>query len=75
MQVLFNANLTHDLKNQYWANTVELGPGFKLRMPWMPPNVYLSTNFLRGVYTNNLYNPHRPNYNDIQIGLWYAFTK
>ena len=75
MQVLFNANFTHDLKNQYWVNTVELGPGFKLRMPWMPPNVYLSTNFLRGVYTNNLYNPHRPNYNDIQIGLWYAFTK
>ncbi|MFL6465194.1 MAG: tetratricopeptide repeat protein, partial [Bryobacteraceae bacterium] len=74
-QALFNVNYTHDLKNQYWANTVEMGPGLKLRMPFMPPNVYFSADLLRGVYTNNQYNPRRPNYNDIRIGFWYAITR
>ncbi len=74
-EVLFNANYTHDLKNQYWAETVEVGPGLKLHMPWMRPGVYVSADFLRGVYTNNLGNPRRPNYDDIRVGLWYAFTK
>jgi hypothetical protein len=41
----------------------------------MPPNVYFSSDFLRGVYTNNLYNPRRPNYNDLRVSLWYARTK
>ena len=74
-QVLFNVNYTHDLKNQYWANTVEMGPGLRLHMPFMPPNVYFSADLLRGVYTNNEYNPRRPNYNDIRIGFWYAITR
>lgn len=74
-QALFNVNATQDSKHQYWANTIEMGPGIKLHLPWMPPNVYLSSDFLRGVYTNNLYNPRRPNYNDVRIGLWYAMTK
>jgi len=74
-QALFNVNVTQDSKHQYWANTIEMGPGMKLRLPWMPPNVYLSTDFLRGVYTNNLYNPRRPNYYDLRVGLWYAMTK
>lgn len=68
-------NLTQDVKRQYWADTVEMGPGLKLRLPWMPPNVYLATDFLRGVYTNNLSNPRRPNYYDVRISLWYAITK
>ena len=74
-QALFNVNYTHDLKNQYWANAVEMGPGLKLRMPFMPPNVYFSADLLRGVYTNNQYNPRRPNYNDVRIGFWYAITR
>ena len=75
LQAVFNANYIHDLKNQYWAETVELGPGIKLHMPWMRPGVYFSSDFLRGAYTNNVGNPRRPNYNDVRVGFWYAFTK
>ncbi|MBV8811508.1 MAG: hypothetical protein JO033_22810, partial [Acidobacteriaceae bacterium] len=74
-QTLFNANYVHDIKNQYWANTVEMGPGIKLHLGWMPSNVYFATDFLRGVYTQNQYNPRRPNYNDIRVSFWYAITK
>jgi len=74
-QLLFNVNFTHDVKNQYWAETLEMGPGVKVHLPWMAPNVYLSADFLRGVYTDNQYNPRRPNYNDIRVSLWYAITK
>jgi hypothetical protein len=34
-----------------------------------------SVNFLRGAYLVNEGNVHRPNYNDVRIGIWYAFTK
>jgi tetratricopeptide (TPR) repeat protein len=74
-QVLWNLIGTHDLKNQYWAETVETGPGVKLRFSWMHPGVYFSTDFLHGVYTNNENNPRRPNYNDVRVGFWYAFSK
>jgi tetratricopeptide (TPR) repeat protein len=74
-QALWNINYEHDLKHEYWANTVETGPGLKLRMPYMPSNVYFYTDLLRGVYTNNAGNPRRPNYNDIRVGFWYAITR
>lgn len=74
-QLLFNINYTRDIKTQYWANTVEMGPGFKLHFPWMPPNVYFATDFLRGVYTNNENNPRGANYYDVRVGFWYAITK
>jgi tetratricopeptide (TPR) repeat protein len=74
-QALFNVNFTQDVKRQYWANTVEMGPGLRLHLPWMPPNVYMSSDFLRGVYTNNVSNPRRPNYYDVRVSLWYAITK
>ncbi len=74
-QLLLNVNYTRDVKNQYWANTIELGPGIKLHFRWMPPNVYLATDFLRGAYTNNQDNPRKPNYNDVRVGFWYAMTK
>jgi hypothetical protein len=74
-QFLWNVNYLHDLKNQYWAETVETGPGLRVRVPWMRPNVYFSADLLRGVYTNNQGNPRRPNYDDVRIGFWYAITK
>ena len=74
-QTLFNVNYVRDSKNQYWANTVEMGPGIKLHLFWMPPAMYFATDFLRGVYTDNRYNPRRPNYNDVRVSLWYAITK
>ncbi len=74
-QALFNLNFTQDVKRQYWANTIEMGPGLKMHPPGMPPNMYVSADFLRGVYTNNLYNPRGPNYIDVRVSLWYAITK
>jgi hypothetical protein len=74
-QLLWNANYVRDSQNQYWANSIELGPGIKAHFHWMPRNVYFSADFLRGVYTNNAYNPGRPNYNDIRVAFWYALTK
>jgi len=74
-QTLLNLNYVRDSQNQYWANTIEFGPGARLHLSWMPKNVYLSADFLRGVYTINNFNPRRPNYYDARIGAWYAVTK
>jgi tetratricopeptide (TPR) repeat protein len=74
-QALWNANLVRDVKQQYWANTVEIGPGIKLHTSWMPRGLYFATDFLRGVYLTPYYWPKRPNYNDIRISFWYAVTK
>ncbi len=74
-QLLFNLNYTRDFKNQYWANTTEYGPGIKLHLPGTPRNVYLSTDFLRGVYKSNPYYLNLHGYSDIRVGFWYAFSK
>ncbi len=71
-QLLFNVNYVRDVKAEYWANTVEIGPGFKFRMPWMPPSMYLSADLLHGFYTEA---SPRPNYNDVRVSVWYAVTK
>jgi hypothetical protein len=34
----------------------------------------MSIGFLRGAYTINENNPRRPNFYDLRIGLWYAFS-
>ena len=82
-QILFNANFVADVKNQYWANTLEIGPGAKVHLPWMRPNVYLSADFLRGFYLRGDYYPPcilkgcspEASYNDLRVSFWYAFTK
>ena len=74
VQLLWNANLTVDSKRQYWANTVETGPGIRFRLPGAPPGLLLSVNGLRGVYLINRDNPRRPNFFDLRAGFCYAFT-
>jgi tetratricopeptide (TPR) repeat protein len=71
LQAYWNVNGTGDLKREYWANTAETGPGVR----WSHDAVQFSVNFLRGVYLLNQGNPYRPNYNDIRIGIWYAFSR
>ncbi len=71
-QLLFNVNYVRDLKREYWANTVEIGPGMRFRLPWMPPNMFLSTDLLHGFYAG--ISP-KPNYNDVRVSVWYAVTK
>jgi hypothetical protein len=36
--------------------------------------MWLGLNLLRGVYLVNENNPRRPNYTDVRLGVWYAFT-
>lgn len=67
----WNVNATTDVKRQYWANTAETGPGVR----WRFNAVQFSANFLRGVYLLNGGNPYRPNYYDLRIGVWYAFSR
>jgi len=74
-QLYANADYVHDLKNQYWANTVDFGPGARAHLPWMPPGVYLAADYLRGVYTQNKGNPRRPNYTDFRVSFWYAASR
>ncbi|MEI9814684.1 MAG: tetratricopeptide repeat protein [Acidobacteriota bacterium] len=71
VQFYWNWNLTADLKREYWANTAETGPGVR----WRVNGVELTANFLRGAYLRNVANPYRPNYNDLRIGIWYAFHR
>jgi Tfp pilus assembly protein PilF len=75
LQVLMNLNLTKDSKNEYWANALEFGPGFKIHPAWLPANLYFSADLLRGVYLDNEYNPRRPNYYDARLSFWYARTQ
>ncbi len=78
-QLLWNFNSVRDIKHQYWANTIETGPGIKLHLPWMPRNVYFSADFLRGIYTDGPYVDRQfirhSNYDDIRVSFWYAITK
>jgi len=73
-QLYINGNLTFDNQRQYWANFVEAGPGIRVHSAAMPQSMYFTVNLLRGAYLINQYNPQRPNFNDLRVGVWYAFT-
>ncbi len=73
-QLYWNWNITADVKRQYWANYVETGPGIRLRIPSFPRQMLLTVSAFRGSYLVNEGNPHRPIFNDIRAGVWYAFT-
>jgi tetratricopeptide (TPR) repeat protein len=74
-QAFWNQNVTFDARQQYWANFVETGPGFRIHPSGLPTPVWLNVSAMRGVYLRNEGNPGRPNFNDFRIGIWYAFTK
>jgi tetratricopeptide (TPR) repeat protein len=73
-QFYWNANAAVDLQGQYWANTVETGPGMRFKFEASHVPLLFSINLLRGTYLINQGNPRGPNYNDLRIGVWYAFT-
>jgi Flp pilus assembly protein TadD len=74
-QLYWNVNATTDRLRQYWANYAETGPGFRFRFRDLPKSLLFSVDFLRGAYLINLDNPRRPNFFDLRVGLWYAFTR
>ena len=71
VQVYWNWNATVDATGEYWANTVETGPGVRFRLNPLQFTVH----FLRGAYLVNESNPYRPNFNDLRMGVWYAFSR
>ncbi len=71
----WNANATVDMQGQYWANYVETGPGMKFKFERSHVPLLFSVNLLRGAYLVNQNNPQRPNFNDLRIGVWYAFSR
>jgi tetratricopeptide (TPR) repeat protein len=73
-QFYWNANATVDMLGQYWANYVETGPGVKFKFEGSRIPMIFSVNLLRGAYLINQGNPRGPNFNDVRIGVWYAFT-
>ncbi len=75
VQTFWSDNLTFDVKSQYWANFVETGPGFRFHPPGSPPSLAITLGGFRGVYLRNEDNPHRPNFFDFRVGIWYAFTR
>ncbi len=74
-QVFWNDNIVFDAKHQYWANYFETGPGIRFHPPGAPRSVWVDLSGLHGVYLVNEGNPRGPNYNDVRVGIWYAFTK
>jgi Tfp pilus assembly protein PilF len=75
VQVFCNANATVDAQRQYWANFLETGPGVRFRAAAMPAGMYVTVSLLHGVYLVNEGNPRGPNFNDLRMGVWYAFTR
>jgi hypothetical protein len=74
-QVYWNGNATVDVLREYWANYAETGPGMRFRFEeWRVP-LRFSVDAMRGAYLVNQGNPRRPNFNDVRVGIWYAFTK
>jgi Tfp pilus assembly protein PilF len=75
LQLLASANVTQDSLRQYWADFVEVGPGVRWRFKGTPASLSFSLNWMRGVYMRNVGNPRGPNFWDLRMGFWYAFTR
>jgi Tfp pilus assembly protein PilF len=75
LQLLWNANLTADVKRQAWANFWEHGPGVRFRFNWMPPALLFSISALQGHYSIREGNVYGPTFRDLRAGFWYAFTR
>jgi Tfp pilus assembly protein PilF len=75
VQTFWSANLTFDVKKQYWANFVETGPGFRFHPPGTPASLAITLGGVRGSYLTNVSNPRGPNFYDFRVGIWYALTK
>lgn len=71
-QLFWNSNITFDRRREYYANFVEFGPGLRFRVPGVHPPLDLTISALRGVYLINDFNPRKPNYYDLRVGLWYS---
>jgi Tfp pilus assembly protein PilF len=71
-QWYWNTNAGTDLRRQYWANTIEAGPGLRVRWKWLPPESVFSISLVRGGYSIMEGNPYGRKYSDLRVGFWYA---
>jgi len=67
LQLFWNTNVTFDRRREAYANFVEVGPGFRFRLPW---RAEVTVSGLRGHYFFD-----RPDYYDLRIGLWLAAAR
>jgi len=74
-QLFWNTNVTFDRRREYYANFTEFGPGVRFRVPLLSPPLDMTISGLRGVYLINLFNPRKPNYYDLRVGLWYSVAR
>jgi len=74
LQVYWNGNLNLDAKRQAWANFTDTGPGARFRWREMPSALTFSLELLRGRYLLNDGSRSR-SYDDVRVGIWYAFTR
>jgi hypothetical protein len=74
-QLYWNFNATTDVKRLYWANYVEAGPGLRFRLGGRAAPLLFSVNLLKGKYLVNAVIPRGPTFNDVRIGVWYAFSR
>jgi Tfp pilus assembly protein PilF len=63
-----------DTRREYWANFVELGPSMRMTVPGLPAGMVINAEFVRGRNFFNEYNPRKPDYWDLRVGLLYALT-
>ncbi len=70
-QFYWNGNLTLDTSRQSWANFGETGPGVRVHQAFMPEPMYVTANWMRGMY---LVKTGNSNFNDFRLGVWYALS-
>jgi Tfp pilus assembly protein PilF len=75
LQLGWNFNFNADPKGQSWANFAETGPGLRFRFSVLPAAMHFTADALRGAYTVEEGGVRRPDFTDLRIGLWYAFTR
>ncbi|HLK67475.1 MAG TPA: M48 family metalloprotease [Bryobacteraceae bacterium] len=74
-QVSALVGVTFDQQRQYWANYAEAGVNLRFTGSALPQSMYFTLDAVRGIYLVNIGNPRPPNYYDLRIGVWYAFTR
>jgi hypothetical protein len=47
----------------------------RFRPKGFPNAASITVSAVRGVYLINEGNPRRPNFTDIRVGMWYAFSR
>ena len=76
VQPFWSDNVTFDVKASILGEILRRrSPGIRFRPQGAPKSLWITVSAVRGAYLVNENNPHRPNYDDFRVGVWYALTK